>query len=234
MNSRSPSLIDSALYFWLGASADAEEWRIIPSHPDYEASSLGRIRRGSLIHKGEVNSHGYHCVRLRKVRHSTHRLVCEAFHGPCPKGKTDVAHFDGDRLNNAAGNLRWATRAENVADAKRHGTFVGDTSEATMASVAAGRAGERNPFAKLTQGAVDEIRASDEPHRTIARRLGVADGTIRKIRKGELWPLRSPEPLRVSAHSGNDPARGRHDWREVWDCADSVPLVQCCRCGALW
>lgn len=45
-----------------------------------------------------------------------HRLVCWAFHGPRPSASHCVDHLDGDPFNNAASNLRWVTRAENVAN----------------------------------------------------------------------------------------------------------------------
>jgi hypothetical protein len=47
--------------------------------------------------------------------------VAEAFHGPRPVG-LEVRHLDGDSLNNAASNLRYGTRTENLLDAVEHGT----------------------------------------------------------------------------------------------------------------
>lgn len=48
-------------------------------------------------------------------------LVCEAFHGPKPKG-FEVRHLDGSRDNDAAANLAWSTHKENCADKLEHGT----------------------------------------------------------------------------------------------------------------
>jgi len=53
-----------------------------------------------------------------------HQAVCRAFHGPRPSGLYEVAHIDGDKLNNKAENLRWATKKENEADKKIHGTAM--------------------------------------------------------------------------------------------------------------
>lgn len=43
-----------------------------------------------------------------------HRLVCEAFHGPAPKGMEIVIHIDEDATNNKADNLKWGTQKENL------------------------------------------------------------------------------------------------------------------------
>jgi hypothetical protein len=49
-----------------------------------------------------------------------HRLVLEAFVGPCPDGYI-TRHLDGDPSNNRVTNLAWGTSKENAADTKRHG-----------------------------------------------------------------------------------------------------------------
>lgn len=112
--------------------SSGEEWRIAFSFPDYEVSSLGRVRRltpkrgavvGQIIGTG-VGSDGYHRIivrengRKRSIR--IHRLVCEAFHGPPPTKKHQTAHKDGSRTNNNSSNLYWATWAQNVEDRIEH------------------------------------------------------------------------------------------------------------------
>ena len=42
------------------------------------------------------------------------RLVCEAFHGPQPKGKPYVLHKDENSRNNRPENLMWGTQKENL------------------------------------------------------------------------------------------------------------------------
>lgn len=49
-------------------------------------------------------------------------LVAEAFI-PNPHNYPEVRHMDGNPLNNHVSNLAWGTHADNMADAKRHGTF---------------------------------------------------------------------------------------------------------------
>lgn len=115
-----------------------EHWLPIRGYEDsYEVSSHGRVRslarrvrRGEswLTVKGRVlqSRRGeYARVNLKRGGKGTtrlvHQLVLEAFVGPRPPG-TECCHHDGDPRNNALENLRWDTRAGNMADARQHGT----------------------------------------------------------------------------------------------------------------
>ncbi len=71
--------------------------------------------------KPQDNGHGYLTVKVNQKHTYVHHLVCEKFHGPRPEGM-EVAHIDGNTLNNAASNLRWSTPKDNHADKKLHGT----------------------------------------------------------------------------------------------------------------
>ena len=126
-------------------SAGGEEWRPIPRFQGrYEVSNQGRVRsvdwvveglaRSTQLVKGRVltpgtSDKGYLGVRLvdpdkgRARIFKVHRLVLEAFIGPCPEGM-EACHGDGDRANNAVGNLRWDTRSSNFLDKRQHGTDV--------------------------------------------------------------------------------------------------------------
>lgn len=130
----------------------------------YEVSNVGRVRRiGAAKVLAQGDCRGYRTVALLNGgRHTTkcttvHILVCEAFHGPRPTPKHQVAHADGTRDNNAETNLRWATLAENIADKVRHGTL---------------RFGERHPIAKLTENQVIEIRQRYKAGREAALAAG--------------------------------------------------------------
>lgn len=115
-----------------------EEWRPIPGLDDYEASSLGRIRRATegrgtwpgRIVRTNINRHlrtpYRQCVLIdpngRRTNRYVHRMVAAAFHGVEPEDKPETRHLDGDSLNNCASNLAWGTRADNFADQAQHGT----------------------------------------------------------------------------------------------------------------
>lgn len=73
-----------------------------------------------------------------------HVLVAELFLGPKPPGM-EVNHRDGDKLNNAAGNLEYVTPSANV----RHSIDVLHTERAP---------GEKNANAKLTDADVRYMR----------------------------------------------------------------------------
>jgi hypothetical protein len=111
-------------------------WKLIASFPDYEVSDAGGVRRATskgwaragAILKPQKHQGGYAVVKLRRdgfyYHQLIHRLVCEAFHGAPSSSEMQACHGDGDRKNNHATNLRWATRVENEADKELHGTRI--------------------------------------------------------------------------------------------------------------
>ncbi|QOV97160.1 HNH endonuclease [Rhodococcus pyridinivorans] len=58
---------------------------------------------------------------MRMLNRKVHRLVLEAFTGPCPDGMVGC-HNDGDTTNNRLDNLRWDTPGANNRDKRTHGT----------------------------------------------------------------------------------------------------------------
>lgn len=128
-----------------------ERWLPIPGHKGtYEISDHGRvwscrrtIRRsdgrtstvGGRILKGGTLKSGHRSVWLATSTGEgdwrlIHRLVLEAFVGVCPEGM-ECCHFDDDPSNNRLGNLRWATRNENMLDRSRNGIDNNATKNAT-------------------------------------------------------------------------------------------------------
>lgn len=117
-----------------------EHWRPVVGYEGFfEVSSNGRVRSlprmvpagggrqrrssGRVLSQSAASNYPKVGLRVDGVRrtYNVHRIVAEAFLGPCPPG-LEVLHQDGDRLDNRAANLRYGTRSQNNYDAVRHGT----------------------------------------------------------------------------------------------------------------
>ena len=101
---------------------DHEVWKGIPSlNNEYEASSLGRIRKASTKFIYALNANvknNYPFVRLmfegEKGYSYVHRLVAEAFYGIPSDSRNQVDHVNGNRWDNRLSNLEWVTPKENI------------------------------------------------------------------------------------------------------------------------
>jgi hypothetical protein len=105
-----------------------------------------------------------------------HRLILEAFKGPCPAGMV-CCHNNGDATDNRPQNLRWDTHKANVADKIRHGT-------------AAVTSGSRHGNAKLTEDDIPILRnlhAQGWSFKQIGEKLGIHRDTVRNIVSGKRW-----------------------------------------------
>lgn len=110
-----------------------------------------------------------------------HRLVLEAFVGPCPPGM-EACHFpDRDRTNNNLSNLRWDTTLANMRDKIKHGTT---------------QRGIENPQCKLTEEKVLKIReelASGVKRKVdLAKEYGVSRHLLWCIHKRKCWKHLKP------------------------------------------
>lgn len=66
---------------------------------------------------GSSTSNGYQRIRIFGTEHLAHRLAWCYVHGEWPERLID--HIDGNRQNNAIGNLRLATFSENIQNQKK-------------------------------------------------------------------------------------------------------------------
>lgn len=151
----------------------------------YEVSSLGDVRRGKDgrgTERGRLLKHqwkdGYRSVSLSVNgyvrRYYVHRLVAEAFLGPCPLGRI-VNHKDGDRANCRATNLEYATHRQNSQRAGINGQL---------------RQGENHPGTKLMADDVREIRRvvrEGGSQASMCRKYSLNPCTVSYIVRGITW-----------------------------------------------
>lgn len=138
-----------------------EDWRPIPGVPGYEVSDHGHVR-SHLKAGNHKRKHSEHPRLLRMnirkhdsrvtvslpredgkyVTRHVHRLVMLAFIGRCPDG-LEVAHLNGNPIDNRLANLKYVTHQENEAHKRQHGTVA---------------TGERNGAAALLGWQVAEMK----------------------------------------------------------------------------
>jgi hypothetical protein len=171
------------------------EYRTIERFPGYRFGSDGSI--WSAWHRGPKrkmylggkwkrlcptkNSSGYMLVGLRGADDQVHRclqvhrLILEAFVGPCPDG-CEARHFpDATRGNNAIDNLTWGTRHENHQDQWAQGSMLH---------------GEGHHNSRLTTEAVREIRRLQSQgvrQFTLAKRFSTTQTNISAIVRRKAW-----------------------------------------------
>lgn len=167
-----------------------EIWRSIVGYEGiYEISNLGRIKRilnGSGAMPGHIlrpykTNNGYFVVALHnntiRKKFLVHRLVAEAFIGPCPPNY-ETNHRDGNRQNNRTENLEWLSKSDNNIHALKvlgRQTFRGET----------------HGMSKLTKEQVVEIRRLYATglctQYKLGEQFGVSQSTIGRITRNKGW-----------------------------------------------
>ena len=122
----------------------SEVWKDVPGlEGRYQVSNLGRVKSLSRTEPHKLHGiwhirerilkatdpyktkRGYSSVGIRDgngklISPAVHRLVAICF-VPNPLNLPEVNHIDGNRANNAASNLEWVTRKENMHHAWKTG-----------------------------------------------------------------------------------------------------------------
>jgi Mor family transcriptional regulator len=171
-----------------------EIWKPIPRFDGViEVSNIGNVRRVASQVRGRANSlrtvkaralkprchpWGYYwhefSVHGKRYWDFAHRLVLEAFVGPCPS-EHYVLHFDNNPKNNRLENLRYGTPSDNSSDKLMHGTQPH---------------GEQIPWHKLKNADVLNIRHRRQDGETlekIGEDYGVSETYIWQICTGVKW-----------------------------------------------
>jgi len=157
-------------------------WKEIDGYNgDYLISDNGKVKsvRTNRIMKSNLRT-GYPSVGLslkgktKNVR--IHRIVAMEFIDN-PYDKRCVNHIDGNKENNNASNLEWATHSENNLHAMRNGLNQ------------APRGHDQN-FSKLTNENVKKIcerLENNEIPKDICKAFNVSGRTIYDIKQGNTW-----------------------------------------------
>lgn len=166
------------------------EWRVVPDWPAYLVSNEGNVyylsRKRMLVLSSDDKVTLYkNSSQKRPINPGN--LVLEAFIGPCPEGM-ECCHQDDDRRNNSISNVRWGTRADNMADRKKNG-LIPNTSHLF---------GENANHVLLTEAQVLEaielrktIAKARSPlywsYQKLGKRYGVTGDAVARAVKGKTW-----------------------------------------------
>ncbi len=162
--------------------------RPIPSAIGYGASSCGEIisyhRLEPFALKQANHPQGYKkvCIKTNEgiKNRLVHRLVLEAWEGPCPVGCV-TNHKNGDKTDNRLVNLEYCTQSENMAHAYGYG----------LSPKPPTRKGSECRLAKLTEEKILAIRAETDRKPGYVKRLGIKYGvtgsTVSKILLRKIW-----------------------------------------------
>lgn len=105
-----------------------EIWKRSSLAPQYEVSSLGRVRHRDTkrVRKPLSRPNGYYYISISDAgmkygvkKLTIHRLVAQEFL-PNPDNLPQVNHIDGNKSNNAVNNLEWCSVSHNI----RHSSCV--------------------------------------------------------------------------------------------------------------
>ena len=128
---------------------------------------------GCWLWKKHIVPSGYGAAWDDGKRVRAHRLSYEVFIGPIPDGAIIMHKCDVRHCVNPS-HLRVGTQAQNIKDRDQKGRGVFP-------------AGERHGNSKLKKGDVIAIRDSKESQTDVARRYGVSQSLVSRIKNEHLW-----------------------------------------------
>jgi hypothetical protein len=170
-----------------------EEWKEIQfdekisEKEKFKISNYGRIinckNQKKPYLKKETYTNGYASLSLKQQENGkstaryVHKLVAEHFLSKENDDKKFVLHLNYDKIDNTLQNLQWATKREKELHQFKNPVFI--------------KSRENMTYGKLSVGKVKIIKRQLKNNRTrlkmIAKRFGVSDMQIHRIKTGENW-----------------------------------------------
>jgi hypothetical protein len=161
-----------------------EIWKLINDYDFmYEVSSIGNVRRvdtkkpkiPGLVGGDRNRVQFMFQIKGNIFRAYAHQLVARAFI-PNIDMKPHINHIDNNPLNNNVSNLEWCTHQENM-----------DHMNKQNRSRNIPRPGIKHHNCKLTEKQVLEIFISSDVQNKIAKKYGVRQTHISRIKLGQRW-----------------------------------------------
>ena len=163
-----------------------EIWKPVVGYSGYEVSNQGHVRSwwngrwGKLTEPKKlnptINRNGYAVVNLTKdgkiKQVYVHRLVLEAFVGPCPD-EMEGLHGENGPSDNSLNNLSWGTKSQNMMDRVRDGTD---------------NRGEKHPLHKVKDSDIENMISQLESGMTqkeVADTFGINQSHVSRIKSGK-------------------------------------------------
>jgi hypothetical protein len=149
------------------------DYKSIPSHPKYEASIIGDIRRigKQFPLKPWIHSSGHLYVKLNNKSRQVHHLIMEAHGKPRIEG-LECRHLDGNPANNQIENLKWGSRSENIMD------FINHNGKSM---------GHKSTKVSIAQKIKQEHDGKFGTGKKLAEKYGVSVYTVSEIRSGKTF-----------------------------------------------
>jgi len=178
----------------------AETWREIPGFPHYDVSDLGdvRSRKRRTRPVSLQTNRRYVAASIRRpdgsrAKPNVHRLVLEAFVGPCPAGMV-ACHCNGNSHDNRLQNLRWDSHKANIADKNIHGTMARGSRHGAHTrpeTVRRGSSNGRTALTGLNEAKVALLRWLRKEHSTsfadLAEWFGLRKSNVQNVIQRRTW-----------------------------------------------
>lgn len=157
--------------------------------PDEKSSASQKLESISMPYS-EIKKHYQHYLnketRKRTINFGglVHRLVAENFLTPPSPEHTFVAHLDYDKLNNVVTNLKWMTKAENVAHQQKS-PYVIERKKIRKENQYSDTKASKLTVTKVMF--LKKLLNEGKPIASLARQFKVTETQIIRIKRNENW-----------------------------------------------